>query len=697
MDDDLEPVQNSASASDDDLEPIKDSAPNDDLEPIDDEEKYKLKVTYIPEERSTARKVAEGILQEQPFKEELGAAAEAAFEKLRGNPEKIVELYRRYRDENNQFWKSEREKNGVAGAIAGIAGAIPSGVAMSGVLPGGIGATGSNAIKQGLALGALAGLDNSTSDLTKGEIAGNLKDAAIGSAIGGTAAYVLPKAISALVSPLSSAARVAGKALQLPQEAIEKLAEKIGGSQVVKAINKGKDTALPEDALSSSRVKDLRSIINSADEKFPVSNVESSPLEGKLADAILKGTASADKRGNYSVDPAEFGDAIKALHELAAEDVLAKRRPDLKGTTSDKLQDVGFIEPKAIESEILAVKRADKDKRLADEAIAKSNMKTSNLDEDLPDTNRMRVAPRVAMSDEVRNPSALKSPLRISKRKKSDSWHGRPEEFVGNDADPDVRWERAWKSYGDDEASALERMADEEMGMNRGMYERGSARRMADRIAADDNLFKKLPSKSDLKFNKEFEKSAGDNQSSKIQELIDKLHAKNAEYADIDKSINSATSAKEKELIGKALDIKDAKRGNIIAEAQRYNVKKNAQDKLNRIESGREAIGRLIGATAGGASGGTLGPLGAIAGAALGAKSSSQALLATDIAGALGQKLSSVESLAQKIAKKDTDLGRAARWVLSSDADKKLARLVTFAKLAHDSPELDEAAQRIDS
>lgn len=109
-----------------------------------------------------------------------------------------------------------------------------------------------------------------------------------------------------------------------------------------------------------------------------------------------------------------------------------------------------------------------------------------------------------------------------------------------------------------------------------------------------------------------------------------------------------------------------------------------AQDELNRIQTGRQAIEKTAGALGGGAVGAHSGALGTMMGGYIGAKMGRGVFAGADMAGAVGQKLAAMDvptlaAKAQQLATRDDAIGRAAQWALSG-GDDAIARLYVLAK-----------------
>lgn len=135
-----------------------------------------------------ARAVASGATM--GFDDELIAGIKSLF-----GPKKYTEL----RDEYREASKAAEEKLGGVYTGLQIAGGIGGSLLMPGSLAGrGLAAGSKAAIGNAIGQGAVTGLGMGESDLTKGEVMGAARDAAVGGAFGGVAAKALPMAASGL-------------------------------------------------------------------------------------------------------------------------------------------------------------------------------------------------------------------------------------------------------------------------------------------------------------------------------------------------------------------------------------------------------------------------------------------------------------------------------------------------------------------
>lgn len=114
-----------------------------------------------------------------------------------------------------------------------------------------------------------------------------------------------------------------------------------------------------------------------------------------------------------------------------------------------------------------------------------------------------------------------------------------------------------------------------------------------------------------------------------------------------------------------------------------------AKAALHALGVGRSALENAAG---GGAalSGGTSGVIGAGIGAAVGKPVARAIFKGVDIAGAAGQRLAKVASIAERLAARDDSVGRAAKWALSAEGNAAAARMAILA----DMPEVQEEMEQ---
>ena len=159
------------------------------------------------------------------FADEATGALEAARDWFEKDPKGFMENYQKHRDESRAKYKAAEEANPGTYFTGQFGGAIaPALFTAGGSLPASVG---SIAVQ-----GAAQGLGNSEADLTKGDISGAARDAAIGSAIGGAAGIVgnaisgLPKAAGYVSEKLGDAAEnLAARGLGAERATIKKLGD----------------------------------------------------------------------------------------------------------------------------------------------------------------------------------------------------------------------------------------------------------------------------------------------------------------------------------------------------------------------------------------------------------------------------------------------------------------------------------------
>lgn len=202
-----------------------------------------------PTDWSPTESFGQGALQGATagFSDELGGALGAAQEKLAGNPnnQSLEDLYKEYRDMHRGRNKQSEDQNPKASFAGNVAGGIGSAVMAPEAL-----AANATGIGGAAALGAASGLGTSEAP----DVAGDLKNTAIGGALG-AGAGVIGKGLGNLVNPENldtMASKAASKAVGIkPSKELTSTFDKAtgkmtSGSDVIKGIGK---TALDEGAL----------------------------------------------------------------------------------------------------------------------------------------------------------------------------------------------------------------------------------------------------------------------------------------------------------------------------------------------------------------------------------------------------------------------------------------------------------------
>jgi len=278
-----------------------------------------------------AKDIGMRVLKGSPFKDELGGVVEAVDAKARGSEKPFGDLYREGRDAHGEFWRGI-DGGGLAGDVAEILGGVPSGIAASAALPGGLLATGLKAVGQGAIQGSIAGLDATKADLTKGEIGDAAKDVALGAGVGATVVGVAPyvfKAAKAVGSAALHPVKTAGKALQLPQKARDAIAEKIGSTKIAKDSigDVADDSKLP-----SATVKALRRLRDKQAVRAPeIAAEEALPDEAAIARVKARDSADFAKRA----EAARVSDLIDAEKQADLEKLAASREADIRAASAD--------------------------------------------------------------------------------------------------------------------------------------------------------------------------------------------------------------------------------------------------------------------------------------------------------------------------------------------------------------------------
>jgi hypothetical protein len=151
------------------------------------------------------------------FADELAGGGEALYDKLRGNPQAILDLYRQHRDESRQNFEAAREANPKSFLAGEFVGSAPAAFA-----PG-------SGIAKAAALGAATGFGASNADITQREIARAALDTGIGGTVGAGAhklgEVIAPKVLALIDSGRSALGTGAKKAISAvlgpSEEAIE--------------------------------------------------------------------------------------------------------------------------------------------------------------------------------------------------------------------------------------------------------------------------------------------------------------------------------------------------------------------------------------------------------------------------------------------------------------------------------------------
>lgn len=135
---------------------------------------------------STLEATGRGIVQgaSMGFSDEATGAGEAAWNKLTGDEQGFLDLYRKHRDESRTKNKAAQEAHPYAYGAGNVGGAIAT------ALPAGAAAAG---VKGAAVIGALSGLGGSEADLTKGDVVPAAVDTAAGAGVGAATAGLLNK------------------------------------------------------------------------------------------------------------------------------------------------------------------------------------------------------------------------------------------------------------------------------------------------------------------------------------------------------------------------------------------------------------------------------------------------------------------------------------------------------------------------
>lgn len=257
----------------------------------------------------------------------LGAVAEKMAAKAGWVDDRpIGEMYREGRDfARKELGQAQADHPGMS-----VLGGITSGIPMAAALPGGIAAKGGQMLAQGAIQGGIAGLGGSEAD----DAAGMAWDATKGVGMGLAASYLVPKVGAAIAAPAKAAAvKVgAGKLLQLPQQAMEAVAERVGRTGIAKSIAGRADTP----GAGSAAAKALRNIVDSAsmgDSKLASATQEAVEKLGQKADQLVA-----------SMDSVDLDDVAKAMSEMLGKRGAKEATPEFVRANMDAIAAAGGLD-----------------------------------------------------------------------------------------------------------------------------------------------------------------------------------------------------------------------------------------------------------------------------------------------------------------------------------------------------------------
>jgi|GEM_PF-3233649 len=246
------------------------------------------------------------------FADEIAGSGEALYDKLKGDPRAIMDLYRQHRDESRENFEKAKEANPASYFTGELIGSAPAAL-----IPG-------SGIAKAVGLGGTMGLGMSNADLTEGELGRASLDTAVGGIAGAgahkLAEFAAPKISAAINSGKQFAAKSAKKAISAAlgpsEEAIE-----------ARLAGRAKDTAKSYSELAEEMKDSLARLgdqISDADQQaWDKLNPISDPNFGGYDKEVLTREID-DVRRSLSVNGKLIGNA-----DNQAEGVLQKLAGDL--------------------------------------------------------------------------------------------------------------------------------------------------------------------------------------------------------------------------------------------------------------------------------------------------------------------------------------------------------------------------------
>lgn len=157
------------------------------------------------------------------FGDEINGGLSALLDSLTGKNKdlSVLQDYQKQRDQSRKAMDAASAAHPYISGASNLVGAVVPALLTGG---GSLAEEGlAGAAKLGAGYGAIGGLGNSTADLTKGDVAGNLKDAAIGAATGG-----------ALAPVATAATQTIAPSLKMASNGLKDLLDTISGFKAVK-------------------------------------------------------------------------------------------------------------------------------------------------------------------------------------------------------------------------------------------------------------------------------------------------------------------------------------------------------------------------------------------------------------------------------------------------------------------------------
>lgn len=680
----------------DEEELLPDDQADEDLTPDDEEELLAddSVETSVPE-ASLYDAINAGV-GSLPGVKQLGAAMNTAVDVAKHPSANIADTYDAWRaHQNAQSAKAQHDRPLTYGATSlgtNLAAAIATGPAMAASRAIGAGAEVIAPIAQRLAsaragtqighnlpvarqgLATLA--DAAASAADQGDIRQTGVNAGLGVAVGG--------ALSGLAKGV---VKKAGSLLKSGQDATDAGAQWLGESRIGKML--ASDDARVSSGLSeSARVKDLKAGIKASDADF--GSESSAPFDRtsvsaedslalRLADAAREGKASLES-GNRTWDPNAFGDDFRDMSTRAMRDNFPKQ-------------------PKPASSDVSDVRVARKTDRAngatehLDSGYKKPERHLKNAQYDSADEAYARYADSATGYNAARE-KAGKGP-ELGRRSPE------PDELrsgFGYIGDAETPTFDPQKLGADDIASAASAKVD----ALRGKLETLRAIKDGKLSKAEDIAQMQNPrlrQRELLNFKRAQEIKHNPEAAAQLEAEIAKTgrsfqdatreHARfSSDYAGQLRAEKNMTFDRANAIKGKMGEADEAavQAANNKGERERVGkLAEKAQRDLSAIATGRSAI-ENVGGVAAAVAGGSRGVAGALAGAAAGKPIGKAVLKGIDLAGAAGQRLSKVASIAERLSTRDDKVGRAAKWALSAEGENAFVRMAALA----DMPEVRE-------
>lgn len=648
MDDDLEPV--------DDLEAVEN-----DLEPIEAPPKRPETSKY--QAVNTGMATFPGVKQ-------VGAAVNTAIDFARHPSANIADTYNAWRSfQDKQSAQSQDDHPWIYGgtsAATNMAGAMATGPALAATkVAGAIAAP----LSAGRALGSNQIARNAVVDLgssvagaaDEGDVSQAGRNALVGAGVG--------KAFNTAVGGL---VKGGGKLLSGAQNAVDDIVASFGGTRLGKALS---SSDAGDAKLTSGRAQGYKEQIKQFGEFDPGPRVEPPPMDNTAA---RLGKASTEFRaniepGNRSWDPKEFGDEMRDVSRKGQLDAIKStygKLPD-RFVPEDVFADQTINRVRNTEQKIDFRKRVlsgepqgDEERKVYDGLMA-SAQRDKSAGNPQKETEQMVKDMKygdMREGDQFRfESSVLETPaadkMRTEARRVYPDWS----ESQINAAIVDALHEsptavRSKTAHlGDSTVSQIP-----------------SGKEADDFRWVTDELKKRLP-KEEAQRDQAFASGKAN-----LKTNMDELFANaNAAKKQINEATESTARYGEKDRLGKIAD--------------------SASKKLENIKTGRSAVENITGLVSS-----TLGAMSdnnssfaktafnASVGAMAGKPIGRAIFKGVDLAGAAGQRMAKVASIAERLATRDDSIGKAAKWALSAEGDRAVARLAILMDMPEVRAEVDQ-------